>query len=313
MHAHRLTAGWNRPSGALVVPASWLLVFVSLISAVPAFADDEPDPDSVKSSPSQPTPRTATEVDDGFLPITKVVPRAKIVLRERERLPDRKAEKTFAAFGTRSVSPDWSLGESVVPMYSIAHHPLYFEDMNLERCGLSCGCCLQPVVSGLQFFGTVALLPYKMLVSPPCSYVFPPGECPPGCRFSHCENVIGPKPDFGSLYGYGSFWRKAKCPQVLQLKMKCLPQRTVQARGEWGGGCFDFCRSSSAKEQALSVFVQGDPRQVGRFDGAHDPGRIGASCHLPGGFGLARKDLQVDGSDFGDGPGEDRGRPFVEG
>ncbi|HEY2253710.1 MAG TPA: hypothetical protein VGH74_21700, partial [Planctomycetaceae bacterium] len=110
-------------------------------------------------------------------------------------------EKTFANAGTLIANPQWIDRTPPVPMYPFAYNPIYFEDMNLERCGLSCGCCVQPVVSGLHFFGSVALLPYKMLISPPCSCVYSPGECLPGCRFSYCENFFGPAPDFSRLLG----------------------------------------------------------------------------------------------------------------
>lgn len=49
------------------------------------------------------------------------------------------------------------------------HQPLYFEEMNLERHGKSLR-TLQPVVSGVRFFGTVPLLPYKMAVQSPRSH-----------------------------------------------------------------------------------------------------------------------------------------------
>jgi hypothetical protein len=46
------------------------------------------------------------------------------------------------------------------------HLPLYFEDTKLERFGQTIG-VLQPVVSGVRFFGTIPLLPYKTVVEPP--------------------------------------------------------------------------------------------------------------------------------------------------
>jgi hypothetical protein len=173
------------------------------------FGSDEPMTDAIPAAPAP--PRGLAEPDDGFLPMTRVVPRAKIVLHGNERLPDRDGQKTFAASGTRIVSPTGVVGaESNVPMYSFAYNPLYFEDKNLERCGLSCGCCIQPVVSGALFFGTVALAPYKILITPPCSCVFPSGECPAGCGFSCLENVLGPKPDFSCLKSCLSFSRREK-------------------------------------------------------------------------------------------------------
>ncbi len=47
-----------------------------------------------------------------------------------------------------------------------AYQPLYFEEVNLERYGRSCG-PLQPAISGVRFFGTVASMPYAMAVHHP--------------------------------------------------------------------------------------------------------------------------------------------------
>ena len=48
----------------------------------------------------------------------------------------------------------------------VAHHPLYFEEANLERYGRSCG-PLQPALSSLRFFATIPSLPYAMAVHHP--------------------------------------------------------------------------------------------------------------------------------------------------
>jgi len=61
----------------------------------------------------------------------------------------------------------------------------YFEDVQLERYGNTIVCpALQPVVSGVKFFGTIPILPYKMGVTPPneCVYTLGhrrPGNCAP--------------------------------------------------------------------------------------------------------------------------------------
>ena len=61
----------------------------------------------------------------------------------------------------------------------------YFEDTQLERHGHTLVCpALQPVVSGVKFFATVPLLPYKMGVTPPneCVYTlghYRSGSCAP--------------------------------------------------------------------------------------------------------------------------------------
>lgn len=164
-------------------------------------ADDIPAGEATSPPVSRPAPGEPEVRADGFLPISKLVPRAKIVLADKERLPDRGGEKTFAAFGRTAIDYPWWQRQPVVPMYPFAYHPIYIEDMNLERCGWSFGCWLQPVISGMHFYGSIGILPYKVLVSPPCSYVYPPGECPPGWRFSYCENYLGPPPKFGWLFG----------------------------------------------------------------------------------------------------------------
>ncbi len=74
------------------------------------------------------------------------------------------------------------IGLSCTP-WTICFRPLYFEEVALERYGDRAPCCLQPAVSGVRFFSNVALLPYKMRVRPPRSFVCSNGfsrvgDCP---------------------------------------------------------------------------------------------------------------------------------------
>jgi len=60
----------------------------------------------------------------------------------------------------------------------------YFEDVQLERYGHSLCPVLEPIFSGLRFFVTVPLLPYKMGLIPPneCVYTlghYRVGSCAP--------------------------------------------------------------------------------------------------------------------------------------
>lgn len=72
---------------------------------------------------------------------------------------------------------------------SFCHQPLYFEDVNLERYGYSSG-YLQPAVSAAHFFATVPLLPYKMVVEPPCDCVYTLGYYRPGsCAPHQCHGL----------------------------------------------------------------------------------------------------------------------------
>lgn len=71
------------------------------------------------------------------------------------------------------------------------HRPLYFEEVNLERYGRSCG-VLQPAVSTARFYCSLVALPYKVAIEPyrlpvfTSRHPYPAGvlaprvpECPP--------------------------------------------------------------------------------------------------------------------------------------
>lgn len=67
---------------------------------------------------------------------------------------------------------------------AICHKPLYFEQVQLERYGHSWGPYVQPIMSGVHFFGTIPILPYKMGIRTPreCVYTlgyYRPGSCAP--------------------------------------------------------------------------------------------------------------------------------------
>lgn len=66
--------------------------------------------------------------------------------------------------------------------FCFSHNPLYFEDANLERCGVGHGLC-QPAVSAAQFLGRTALLPYSVIANPPCDCVTTLGDCPTCHRY----------------------------------------------------------------------------------------------------------------------------------
>lgn len=62
------------------------------------------------------------------------------------------------------------------------HKPLYFEDVNLERYGNSACPFIQPISSGVRFFATVPMLPYKMTLEPPRECIYTLGYCRPGSQ-----------------------------------------------------------------------------------------------------------------------------------
>lgn len=66
----------------------------------------------------------------------------------------------------------------------LCHKPLYFEQVALERYGHTWGPYTQPIMSGIHFFGTLPILPYKMGLQTPneCVYslgYYRPGSCAP--------------------------------------------------------------------------------------------------------------------------------------
>lgn len=60
------------------------------------------------------------------------------------------------------------------------HQPLYFEQVNLERYGIGHRPCMQPLFSGLHFYGSVLMLPYKMYRLSPHECVYTLGHQRPG-------------------------------------------------------------------------------------------------------------------------------------
>lgn len=62
----------------------------------------------------------------------------------------------------------------------ICHRPLYFEEVNLERYGLTRAGRFQPLCSGAHFFGNAMLLPYRVIAEPSCQCTYVLGHHRPG-------------------------------------------------------------------------------------------------------------------------------------
>lgn len=62
-------------------------------------------------------------------------------------------------------------------VHAFHHNPLYFEDMNLERCGRS-HYCATTAVSAARFFGSTVILPYLMTLDHPSDCVEASPDCP---------------------------------------------------------------------------------------------------------------------------------------
>jgi hypothetical protein len=71
-----------------------------------------------------------------------------------------------------------------------AHRSLYFEQPNLERYGMGHRKCAQPIFSGLHFYGSVFLLPYKMLKQHPNEDSYTLGHQRPGNNVAYQRGSI---------------------------------------------------------------------------------------------------------------------------
>ena len=80
----------------------------------------------------------------------------------------------------------------------------YFEDVQLERYGNTIVCpALQPIVSGVKFFATIPILPYKMGVTPPHECVYTLGHRRPGSRAPYMVEPFPISPR-GALFQAGA-------------------------------------------------------------------------------------------------------------
>lgn len=82
----------------------------------------------------------------------------------------------------------WFETRSTGHVACVNFHPLYFEELSLERYGDSFG-FWQPLLSAACFYGRMPILPYMLVAAPPCTYEssceFPPAGMPAGdvsCR-----------------------------------------------------------------------------------------------------------------------------------
>ena len=83
-----------------------------------------------------------------------------------------------------------------VPRLVACSSPPWFEDSNLERSGKSSGDLLQPFVSGVHFFGSVGVLPLKVLQAGPHTVVCPQDDVREFAPVSRVRNLLSPAPGF---------------------------------------------------------------------------------------------------------------------
>ena len=96
-------------------------------------------------------------------------------------LPPDPSEKLFASVPIPAARrANWIPREFRWAASECWHHPLYFDDVQLERYGQMRHRLVQPFLSGVHFFGNVPILPYKMGLDRPCDLVATLGYYRPG-------------------------------------------------------------------------------------------------------------------------------------
>ena len=139
----------------------------------------------------------ADEVDPGFLRMDQLTMRVDVPVEKDDRgdplpLPEDHAKAYFAKKGATPAEwlpySYWMEEIGYGPALNFCYGPLYFEEVNLERYGTALP-AVQPAVSAARFFGTMAILPYRLATYRPnrCFYQdhhFRPGTPAP------CEHAI---------------------------------------------------------------------------------------------------------------------------
>lgn len=93
------------------------------------------------------------------------------------RVPVDKAAEVYDSFGSLAALPTVVADGTVWNCdYPIFYNPLYFEDPNMERCGISHGCFTE-AAAVLRFFGRIPVVPYLVGSNPPQTCVRSLGTC----------------------------------------------------------------------------------------------------------------------------------------
>lgn len=96
-------------------------------------------------------------------------------------LPELASER--AAIGQDAgLGSDWNWSVTHWDAANTFSNPRYFEDVMLERHGHERWGHLQPIASGMRFFTTIPMLPYKMAIKPPCDCEYTMGYYRTGSR-----------------------------------------------------------------------------------------------------------------------------------
>lgn len=159
-----------------------ILVTIALLFAIIA-------PESFAQTPETQSPVVRLAAEDGVVhslqyPCELQSAMSSISLRpdETRMTPPDYADAAFsdaACEDLNVLNRHWQMPQAQWSPTGLWHNPLYFEEPNLERHGLTFGVA-QPAVSAAHFLGNVAALPYHMAIRHPQDCVYSLGDCRPG-------------------------------------------------------------------------------------------------------------------------------------
>lgn len=189
-----------------------LSVSVALLTHTMVRADE---PTTVEPVPPSPMPASVASTPAAVSPASKLwqdrpLASLKTTIKPTEgELPTSVAAPRLAEAGTQyrsfGDSRPWMLNSYEWDAPATRHLPLLFEEPNLERLGYTYGCyynvCgyetgpraaeyLQPVVSGVHFFGRIPFMPYMWGYQPPCEPVYTLGVDRPGSPVCYRKHLI---------------------------------------------------------------------------------------------------------------------------
>lgn len=158
-----------------------LAMFVVAVCHLPAAAQSSSDQSGTPSQrPSFLSPPSKELIERGLQPLSSTLP--DISLRGGLRPVD----ASQGVFDTQGAPYAAHRGDGWVPIQygwvasELRHRPLYFEDAMLERHGQMRHPLVQPMASGARFFLTFPVLPYALVVDPPCPAQSTLGHFRPG-------------------------------------------------------------------------------------------------------------------------------------
>ena len=207
-----------------------LSVSVALLTHTMVRADE---PTTVEPVPPSPMPASVASTPAAVSPASKLwqdrpLASLKTTIKPTEgELPTNVAAPRLAEAGTQyrsfGDSRPWMLSSYEWETPATRHLPLLFEEPNLERLGYTYGCChsigcchkicccesclhpgdcLQPIVSGVHFFGRIPFIPYMWGYQSPCQPVYTLGVDRPGSPVCYHKHLI-PLSLKGALYQAG--------------------------------------------------------------------------------------------------------------